>query len=555
MIFKFFCFAVIKFVFSWKFALNITDYYDTESDECLNEFLENMKSIKTVYILNSTVVLNYQLIRENYMNNVQYVPAQVYILKTSPQEIESLIFSFRNYVYTDTRNVFVYILSDLDDSVLKILVKYYMYKSFIMHNNSMFTYNPYYRENLHEHNNLIFYKIGECTKGKFISSEKPLFDILPKKWRNTTLKIVYKLTEPFIFNTREGTDVLILQFIQRNLNFKYEMLEVRTEEEIKNALKNELYDLCLGCSRINVPYKLNFGAVYMYDEFTFFFPLKKAQVFWMLFFSVFTINTWILLILILLFNIVIAYFLKDVYSCFPIIFILEQVDRMPKNTISRYLLVGFMIFSLNISTIFKSKYTSLLGYKNYERNLNFEEIFKDDTRMCDTSTSVYEDLNPSIEVENEYRKRLIMYDNTRQCLDETISGNNVVTLSTIKSVEYLYKEYVDSNGDPLVYSKISNYWHIVTIYFNKGLPLFDDFRSMLMRAYETGISLRNYNSLVVPSLTITDKKTSVQLKAQVLTLEHYFFPFLILAVGFFLGIVSFVVEITSCCKLRVIDYK
>ncbi|CAH0563749.1 unnamed protein product [Brassicogethes aeneus] len=408
-----------------------------------------------------------------------------FVVNINQDDLADTFEKLRDVEHFDTRILFVFIQNAINSSFFKILADYYVFKSIILVENgknqySLYTYNPYVHENLHQPN-LEYFEFGVCKNGDLEVHQNFTFT-LPKLWRNTTVNILYKHFEPYVFEDGVGLDMISTKIIMEKLKFKARTIKAVHDVDIYFGLKNRSIDFCHGCCAEKTPYLYYSTFYYIYDKYTNIMPKAPLKAFYKVMFGVFSHGLWSLIAFLVVFFMIVSFFLNDVTVFFPLIIIIEQTTKLPKLTSSRYFLAVYVLCIYTVSTAFKSKSTAILGEKFYVDELTSLDILENNMLICFNGNS-YQTLSKNATKQEQYMNDHFLYLKTQKdCFDRVAFKRDSVALTFVRTFEYLEAKYrYQEDGEPLIYINKSHWEVNLPMRFTKSLPIFDQFNSILVK--------------------------------------------------------------------------
>lgn len=237
---------------------------------------------------------------------------QVYMLFTSENEIDNLLYVLYRSTYWNPRAKFVIVYEGDVKVAFEKLFKYFVLNAIVFIEQSSETFNifSYFPYNGTTETDPVL--AGTCTKG-FLTSDNDLFpNKLPSSWENFTITYNVNTFYPYVFCLNcsvQGIEIRVLVLLQYMLGFKME-LKVLNETErglmdqngnwngLYGQLQNRAVDLILGGFSGSYNNYWQFDMIFpnSQDEAVWLVPVARKIDHWRNIMQIFQVNVWILLL-------------------------------------------------------------------------------------------------------------------------------------------------------------------------------------------------------------------------------------------------------------------
>ncbi|KAJ9590197.1 hypothetical protein L9F63_016686 [Diploptera punctata] len=233
-----------------------------------------------------------------------------------------------------------------------------------------------------------------------------------------------------------------------------------------------------------------------------------------------------------------------------------SVPEMPQTTISRIILLMWICYSLILSTIFQSFFTSFLIQPALEKEItNIKHLYK-------TDLSIYSSYDIILALTTEINK-----DEFKEIMQNT-KVKSYLSDATINPIEKFCKIEHSAMAAYDLDVKINLKAHyerglktcsfvhtnsISLLNFERNSPYYEAYNSKLMRYFEGGLIeqlMNRFNSSCAPSLHLLENcKNKLRLQHGeveeyfLLSIEHLMFVFILLTCGNLISFIVFVAEI------------
>lgn len=188
---------------------------------CIENILDTIQPLWMSQILtNFETGLKYPVVITNNVTTFEKSPLanvryDVVIINTSLLSIEDFLTWNSKKEYFNPAATYILLTPNISSKPFKILAKHYIKSAYILDSNSsIYTYHPYEYENVDDPD-ISPVKIGECHSNYIKIPDN--YNLL---WRNTTVKVAYRIIEPYTTKNSDGLEDIFLILVQQTLKTK-----------------------------------------------------------------------------------------------------------------------------------------------------------------------------------------------------------------------------------------------------------------------------------------------------------------------------------------------
>ncbi|PSN30225.1 Ionotropic receptor 568 [Blattella germanica] len=424
--------------------------------------------------------------------------------------------------------------------------------------------------------------------GKFYDTNTFLFpNKIGNDFKNCSIKASTVEIKPFVDiefkNNRteiHGIESRIFKFLMSNLKAKYLIkvpdsdlwgikLPNGTWTGMKADIFNNVTEMGFGGLLLDTELCKTFDCTipHFRDGLVWHVPRPKQIPNWESIYRVFTINTWLLFLVIC---IAVAFLLwglgkteEDSYfitldrslSHMWATILSVSVPRLPLTPRLRFLFVIWVIYGLHIDLLYLSFLTTFLINPGYERQVqNVIELVHSKLKYGyhEGFDKYFDDTTD--EILTTIRKHRIHCEGDGSiCLKRMVTKRDFANLVSSSLMEFkINAEFFDHNGQPL-YNHFKNTFlgYDFVFYLSKGSPLLDTFNDIIFRISEAGLILQWWEEMKT-ELRLTYAKRDIQEESSTLSLSHLVSVYVFLSIGLAISFILFICEIIwfSCYLKR-----
>lgn len=227
------------------------------------------------------------------------------------------------------------------------------------------------------------------------------------------------------------------------------------------------------------------------------------------------------------------------------VFLNVSVNRMPSDIFLRSFFCLWVWSSFALTTVFQTHFTSFLVDPGLEKQVSdVEELLASNLAL--TFDDGYKDLFEGGDEQAELiLSRRLPCPGFEACSRRTATVGDAATVLDFQNFDVYGRRFVDDYGDPLLCrlpEKISGY--LITMFVQKGNPLFPPVNSVILRFVEAGLvdfwwSLIVERQKFTANLEIADEPITFF----VFSLSHLYVAFTFLAIGYCLSVLVLLLEV------------
>lgn len=168
-------------------------------------------------LTNFEIGLKYPVVIVNNLTEFQKSPLanvrfDVVIMNTSLLSVEDFLTWNRQKEYFNSKATYILLSQNISSNPFQILANHFLKSAYILDGNlSIYSYHPYRYENVDKPDTTPV-KIGECYSHYIKVPEN--YNVL---WRNTTVKVGYRVVEPYTTENGDGLENMFLSLVQQIL--------------------------------------------------------------------------------------------------------------------------------------------------------------------------------------------------------------------------------------------------------------------------------------------------------------------------------------------------
>lgn len=193
-------------------------------------------------VTNFEIGLKYPVVMVNNLTEFQNkVRFDVVIINTSLLSVEEFLSWNRQKEYFNPKATYILFSQNISSKPFQILAKHFLKSAYILDGNlSIYSYHPYRYENV-DNPDITPIKIGEC--------HTHYIKVIPENcnmlWRNTTVKVGYRVVEPYTTGNSDGLENIFLIQVQQILKTKLTGIRLYNYEHESVKLKNSVFQFFL----------------------------------------------------------------------------------------------------------------------------------------------------------------------------------------------------------------------------------------------------------------------------------------------------------------------
>lgn len=413
---------------------------------------------------------------------------------------------FAKQLFWEPTSKFIVISEEEPGEIFKIVSKYYIYNIMVLFQTKFYTNFPFENEN----------------SRNFEINFRRIFKPFPKKhpttWKNTTMKVLLKITSPYVMCTDcalKGLEINLLETIQSVLKFQIKYINKHFDDygtkypngtytKMYGMLQNEETDLALGLFSANLTLKEDFQMSFsiIQDDLVWVVPKARNKNHWSKFASIFTPEIWICIYLTIIlssgiffilgkFNFESRYFKKPL-NCF-LNFILMLLGscclKLPESKIGRTVFMSFSLFSFVLVTSFQANLISFLTLPKPEKQIgSIGDIIQANLKIGLHEKVADSFRNSNYESEKYIYKKYVFCKDDNYCLRKVAFDRDYAVVKPRRFIKFAIPyQFVTEDGKTLIYTFRSNlYSQILVWYFPKGYPIVPQIDELLLKIKSGG---------------------------------------------------------------------
>ncbi|CAH1105961.1 unnamed protein product [Psylliodes chrysocephalus] len=479
--------------------IELVNKYETDIEICTNTILESSFNKKDIIILvNTNVKTKYPVKRYSTIFKINLSGRKqpdLYIISGHTAQALEVLYSS---ILLISHKEFVIFVDEINEDFLEVLDKYFIYNALIVtiNNYSVFSLRCSLFGKLYS------VLLGSCSKLVF---EKRLFHGCIKRHNN--LKVLYAIAPPYVVSSSNGIIIELVNMVAANLKLKLEYKRVKPSTTVLNVakeFKTRNYDMYV--SKISdrmVEYLETQKTVgLIQDKLVLIAPNLVNQNRWVIFTKEYSGVVWWYLcgLFVLLYALFyfISYLFKDqnvgsiIYILLSVLFEGSAMIRT-KSLSFKVLFLNYLIFSLIITTVYKSKMFDLMRTDNNFQLINSRaDVLTSSLALALPDPILMEMFKVSadpIELGLSRKDIKLCSENYWECVNKTAFDKNVISFSFVKQLQYYVPmHYLDKSGKSMLNVLEEDYHDLFyfVIVFRLGHPIFTVFNKKLMYLYEAG---------------------------------------------------------------------
>lgn len=188
-------------------------------------------------VTNFEIGLKYPVVIVNNLTEFQNkVRFDVVIINTSLLSVEEFLSWNRQKENFNPKATYIFLSENISRKPFQILAKHFLKSAYILDGNlSIYSYYPYRYENV-DNPDTTPIKIGECHSPYIKVPEN-----CNMLWRNTTVKVGYRVVEPYTTKNRDGLENTFLIQVQQILKTKLIGIQLYNYENESVKLNNLVF--------------------------------------------------------------------------------------------------------------------------------------------------------------------------------------------------------------------------------------------------------------------------------------------------------------------------
>lgn len=496
-----------------------SDHIHTPSNiDCVHQIFEMYFKKSLIFLVNFNEIFLYPVVRIKTNNHLKMFVRKErpygYIIDLRNDQPYYILKELDKSAIFNPRAIFIFILSDKSNLLLKLLDYYFIFKFVIISENKFYTVKHF-----------DYIPIGDCLNASLVNDGINIITNKSPDIRNIQLKITYPLNPPMTIcalcnNGTKGIEIDIANMIFNHIGNDY--LYTRTYytfwgEKINNSyefssiygiLQRHETDAVMGFfhSKLDEHFYFDQSFSYIQTHLNFIVPRAKKIPHWKRLLKMITPTVWSLYILEFFLVSFLIQFIKhisqmtgnnenlSISNIFTYLFqvVVDTVPLFRARTLTfRFISIFWLLQILIFNAALKSKLFSALIKTEYEKQIKtFEDI-------------AYSNLNITLDtyLRNQFIERstiaesiiydrttLVSYKSTIQTVTEAALDGNRAVMAFESRVKYNSQVLMNSNEEFSMYvvEKPAVNCLSIHVYFVRGHPLYDLYNKYLMNLFETG---------------------------------------------------------------------
>ncbi|XP_018019213.2 ionotropic receptor 21a-like [Hyalella azteca] len=386
-------------------------------------------------------------------------------------------------------------------------------------------------------------------------------------------------------------DIYILREVARHLNFTYDIVTpmddlwgTRLENgswtgvvgDVQFRRSNFSLVLSLTMERRLI---LDFTRMYYTDPLTFVTAKNRPLPQWQKVFEPFANNVWLLWGTTLGTCSVLYHGLRKLnpligqratfsQSCLDIFgsFLSQNLQRIPSKTMTQVFIATWLIYGLLTTTYYKSALMAVLAVPTTPPTLNtLQELYDSKIQygMIDAKGSEYQLFSTSkIDLYQKLFQKMSFYS-SKESMRRVAEGSYAYIYFRANIESIVMSEYTDRAGQTYMHIAAENFFPGGYAWaFPKGAPYMRTIDQLMQRCLQAGLVSRwvlQLNKLYAKekheNSSTDDVLRPIDDGLVVLQMSHLQGPFILLVMGLVLGLTSFIVEMASCKRQKLLEKK
>ncbi|CAH1105964.1 unnamed protein product [Psylliodes chrysocephalus] len=479
---------------------NVVEEYRNNVEICTNTILESYFNLEDVIILvNTNIKTKYPVTQ--YCTNLKIKKLinrkqpDLYIISGPTSQALEVLYSSALLI---SQKKFIIFVDKISTDFLEILDKYFIYNVLIVTTNNYSVFSL----SCSSFGKLYSVLIGSCSKLIF---EKRVFQGCIKPLNN--LRVLYAVTPPYVISSSTGTHIELVNMVAANLKLKLKYKKVKpppTAFVVAEEFKTRNFDMYVSkiSDRVHGDPTIQTTFGLTQDKLVFITPNLVKYNRWAIFTKEYSRLVWWLLcgLFVLLYTsfYFVSYLFNDrnvgsiLYILLSVLF--EGSAIIYAKTLSfKVLFLNYLIFSLIITTVYKSKMFDLMIADNSFQLINSRaDILTSSLAIAFPDPNIVEMFKVSTDpIELGMSKANIVYclRDYWECVNKTAFDKNLITSRLVKQLQYYVPiYYLDEDGKSMLNILHNDHYDMLylVIVFRLGHPIFTVFNKKLMYLYETG---------------------------------------------------------------------
>lgn len=517
-----------------------------------------------IYVVNLDLAFEKPIIRLDLEENFVWFKFERndVVVINAERDLETIFEKLSQIVTFTPRSKTILIVDTIKASIFATISKFYISRVLVVEKTSktvqnIYSYQPYKSENVNKPS-LNFFKWNFCVSG-ILNKTKTFVTFLPLKWRNTIVQILNNFIPPYAVcpscSTNRGIEIDTFSLISRHFQFKTNYTRTAFDywgsktngsySHILGSLQNREGEMALGVfhSKFDEHYDFDISYTFMEDGIRWLVPKAKLLPYWKRLALIFTKEVYLGILGSFLGMLLLCRFLYKIN--FPdsgiLLYqiLLECSLKVPGN--HRTAILIWICCGLIISTVFKSKLIETMSKSSYEKQINTLSDIVNSKLHILIDHDIAKFFSRSNPVENHIKNSYEYCPNPRDCINRTAFVQNCVTVDFQRSNEFFLPNFLNSEGDVLVYLFENVIFPVhIQMFFVKGYPVFEQIDEFLMRLRAFGFIEHFYDGAGYNARRALSRKR--HFRAEILNLEHVEIAFFMWGVGMVIASVVFGIE-------------
>ncbi|XP_060524548.1 uncharacterized protein LOC132700964 [Cylas formicarius] len=471
--------------------------YSTQEANCLNNLLQLLGDNFTV-VTNSAIKINHVPvvnIDQRFNHPVSLHSRKLsYVFNLKNQKVLDAFAFHLTRGNFEPRALYIILVFTISETPFTLLAKNFVYRVYVVDDNfTVFTYSPYRYENI-GYPELSYLELGNCNDPFQGTNYTKSVSAYPSKWRNTTLRVFYRIVKPFVFGNGNGFEELLVNEVVAHLGMKLNTrIEYHTFQGIVTAngtyqnkglrmLSKKKCDLVIGAYHAYAQRNFDASVVYVIDTYHYVFPKSQLKSNWDRIYDIsspeakmglaITSVVWIAFVHL-------AYG-ESVGTLFKITFLVAinvVVPTIPTNKHKFKIALGFWILgNYVLSTLFTTRFQAIFCSQQFAKPMySAEDLIESDLVILASNDTL------ASYVGKRATEDMMLYDRMQPCINRTecllrVCRDRAAAFlaSQVTTLFLAFENCVDFNsGELLIDLGEDLSWVFLQSFLLRGYPAYD----------------------------------------------------------------------------------
>ncbi|KAJ9581667.1 hypothetical protein L9F63_023154 [Diploptera punctata] len=374
-----------------------------------------------------------------------------------------------------------------------------------------------------------------------------------------------------------GLEIDLLRIIQKSLNFTINFrtpkpgIMYETHYEMLEDLHLGLSDAVIGTFPLHL-FIMQFAdptTTYLDNIIKWFLPCAEQNPRMKKVSEIFTGSTWLALLVVFIISSVSTWWIAknsqelSSYKHFSNAFcnlysaaVGVSIPQMPKTNKLRFLVILMIWYYFAINTIFQSFFTSVLVDPGYGKQiLTFEEL-QESGLLYGSYSDIELLLNASSTYVSKIKLKKTPCEEIAVCIERILTKRDVAVMNIPGAVEYLALDKLGTGIELKICSLPENVYKMsFAIYVAKGSPLRDMFNSVIRHVLEAGVMDKLWLDIQYDLRLRNRNDESEEETFFVLGMSHLNIIFTMLIIGYLLGLITLILELSHSSFQKILRRK